>query len=220
MRAKNSWLLLGLICLASSWAGAAEFRVRVGETQVLSAGPAQGTGLDNPAIAEIQILNDARVQVTGKASGEGTLAIYTADGTMQTSRLVVMDDKKGASPVVPSWTNAWSSAMFGGKRIPDARCAEPLEDDGASAALDDARDLLRQEHIGDAIKKLELALAIEPNAAVVHLFLGSAWAKLKDQSRGASSYETFALSCPDNSKAKPVVQLLREFERQAPRAKP
>jgi len=218
MRANNSWLLLGLICLAGSWASAAELKLKVGESRVLTTGRAQGTGLDNPAIADIQILRDSRVQVTGKAEGEGTLSIYSADGKLETYRLRVAGGK-GKSPSSGASANASSGAVFGGKRIPDAHCAEPLEDDDASAALHDARDLLRQEQVRDAIKKLELALSIDPNAAVVHLYLGSAWAKVQDQSKGALSYETFVLSCPDNSKAKPVVQLLREFERQSPRTK-
>ena len=219
MRAKNPWLLLSLVCLAGSWASAAELKLKVGESRVLTTGRAQGTGLDNPAIADIQILKDSRVQVTGKADGEGILSIYSADGKLVTYRVRVVGGKgKSPSPGGPS-ANASSGAVFGGKKIADAHCAEPLEDDDASAALNDARDLLRQEQVRDAIKKLELALSIDPNAAVVHLYLGSAWAKVQDQSKGALSYETFVLSCPDNSKAKPVVQLLREFERQSPRTK-
>lgn len=218
MRVKNSWLLVAVICLAGSWASAAELQLKVGDSRVVGTGRAQGTGLDNPAIAETQILKDSRVQVTGKAEGEGTLSVYRADGKLDTYKLRVVGRKdKGASAAGPSSAGAWSAPVFGGKRIPDAHCAEPLEDEDASAALNDARDLLRQEHVGDAIKKLELALSIDPNAAVVHLFLGSAFAKLHDESKGASSYETFVLSCPDNSRAKPVVRLLREFERQAPR---
>ena len=221
MRVNNSWLLLSVIGLTSSWANGAELRLGVGDTRALTTGRAQGAGLDNPAIAEVQILKDSRVQVTGKAAGEGILSIYTADGKMETYQLhVLAGEKQNAAPESPSSKSTWSAPLFGGKRIPEARCAEPLEDANASAAVDDAQDLLRQEHIKDAIKKLELALSIDPSAAVVHLFLGSAWAKLQDQTRGASSYETFVLSCPDSSRAKPVVAMLREFERQSPRTKP
>ena len=114
----------------------------------------------------------------------------------------------------------WSAAIFGGKRISNARCAEPLEDEEAAAALQDARDLARQEHTEDAIRELDRALTIEPDAAVLYLYLASAWAKLKDQSRGASNYETFALSCPDDPKAKSVIRLLREFGRRTAHTKP
>ena len=79
---------------------------------------------------------------------------------------------------------------------------------------------MRQEHTEDAIQKLDRALLIEPDAAVVHLFLGSAWAKLKDESRGAYSYETFVLSCRDDAKASSVVRMLREFNRRRLRTKP
>jgi hypothetical protein len=223
MRVKSSWALLGAVALTSSWAGAAELRLRVGETRLLSVGKSQGAALDNPTIADIRILKDSRVEIAAKANGEGKLSIYAADGKMQIYAVRVTggpDAKNSSGPGQAAATNAWPKAVFGGARIPDARCAEPLDDEDAAAAMDDARDLLRQERIESAIEKLDRALTIEPDAAVVHLFLGSAWAKLKDQGRGAASYETFVLSCPEDPKAKAVVRLLREFDHRVTRSKP
>ncbi len=223
MRMKSSWALLVAIALTSSWAASAELRLRVGETRLVSIGKAQGAALDNPTIADIRILKDSRVQIAAKANGEGKLSVYTADGKMQTYRLSVVGEanaKNGQGPRPAPATNAWSTPVFGGARIADARCAEPLNDEDAAAALDDARDLLRQERIESAIELLNRALAIEPDAAVVHLFLGTAWAKLKDQGRGAASYETFVLSCPNDPNAKAVVRLLREFDRRVTQSKP
>jgi tetratricopeptide (TPR) repeat protein len=220
MRAKNSWVMLGLFGFASSLASGAELQLRVGESQILPASNVQGAGLDNPRIAEIQILNDMRVQVTAKGDGEGTLAVYSSDGKLLTYPIRVVGGKNARAAEGSSSKSAWPAAVFGGKRIPDARCTEPLVDEDAAAELNDARDLLRQEQFEEAIQKLDRALTIEPDAAVVYLFLGSAWARLKDQARGASSYETFALSCPDDPNARAVVRLLREFDRRAPRTKP
>jgi len=114
----------------------------------------------------------------------------------------------------------WPTTMFGGKRIANARCAEPLEDEDAADALQDARDLARQEHTEDATQELNRALTIEPDAAVLYLYLASARAKLKDQSGAASNYETFALSCPDDPKAKSVIRLLGEFSRRTAHTTP
>jgi hypothetical protein len=219
--ASNSWVLMGLVALTSSLARGAEVQLQVGETRVLSADNVQGAALDNPKVAEIRIVQDRRVEVSGKESGEGTVSLCTADGQLRAYpiRVVALSADSTGSGRGDS-AKAWPAAIFGGKKIPGARCVEPLEDEEAAAELDDARDLLRQEHTGDAIQKLDRALLIEPDAAVVHLFLGSAWAKLKDQSRGAYSYETFVLSCPDDAKANAVVRMLREFERRTHQTKP
>jgi hypothetical protein len=243
--AKNSWVLIGLVGVTSFSTGAAEVQLRSGETQILAVGQAQGIALDNPKIAEIKILNDSQVQVAAKENGEGTLSIFTADDKMTTYPIRVIGGAEASSPQAQqagrwvfhslygyTWlpygaehtnelaSERWSAALFGGKRIANARCAEPLENEEAATALQDARDLARQEHTEDAIRELNRALIIEPDAAVLHLYLASAWAKLKNQSRGASNYETFALSCPDDLKAKSVVRLLREFRRRTAHTKP
>ena len=218
--ASNSWVLIGLVALTSSLARGAEVQLQVGETRVLSADNVQGAALDNPKVAEIRIVQDRRVEVAGKASGEGTISVYTADGQLRAYPIRVVALSADSTGGRGDSAKAWPAAIFGGKRIPSARCFEPLEDEEAAAELDDARDLLRQEHTGDAIHKLDRALLIEPDAAVVHLFLGSAWAKLREPSRGAYSYETFVLSCPDDAKANAVVRMLREFERRTHQAKP
>lgn len=257
--AKNSWVLIGLVGLASFSTGAAQLQLRSGETLVLAVSQAQGIALDNPKIAEIKILDDSQVQVAAKENGEGTLFIFTADDRMTRYPIRVIGEADGhevrgheassrqAQQQQPGqqagqwvyhseygWTwipygaehtnevspQGWSTAMFGGKRIANAHCAEPLEDEDAADALEDARDLARQEHTEDAIQELNRALTIEPDAAVLYLYLASAWAKLKDQSRGASNYETFALSCPDDPKAKSVVRLLGEFSRRTAHTNP
>ena len=217
MSAKVSAVVLGLV--ASSPSMGAGFQLKVGERRALG-NKVQGAALDNPGIADIHILKDARVEVEAKGNGEGTVAIYTADGKVQTYQLrVTGGEAKGAAAQAPGSTS-WGAGRFGGKKIPNARCAEPLEDEGAATALQDARDLLRQEHVQDAIEELERALILEPDAAVVHLYLGSAWAKLNKEAKGSSSYETFVLSCPGDAKAKPVIRLLREFGRRTSSAKP
>ena len=78
MRAKNSWLLLGLICLAGSWASAAELQLKVGESRVVTTGRAQGTGLDNTGTpltydADVRFMSGDYVAVDGRRR-EGTFA--------------------------------------------------------------------------------------------------------------------------------------------------
>jgi hypothetical protein len=80
-------------------------------------------------------------------------------------------------------------------------------------ALKQARSLAEQDRIQEAIQQANQGLIDDPQAAVFHLFLGSAWAKLRDQARGAYHYETFALSCPAHPAGKTVIQLLHEFGR-------
>ncbi len=210
MRAKVSAVLLGL--LASSSTMGAELQLKVGERRTLGK-KVQGAALDNPGIAELHILRDARVEVEAKGNGEGRVSIYTADGKVQTYQLRVIGGEAKGTPAQAPDSGGRGAGRFGGKKIPNARCAEPLEDEGAASALQDARDLLRQENIDDAVQALERALVLEPDAAVLHLYLGSAWAKRGNEAKGAASYETYVLSCPDDTQAKPVIRLLREFGR-------
>ncbi len=207
MRAKLSGVVFTALLLANSAALAGELQLKVGETRVVG-NKAQGVALDNPRVADVHILKDARVEVSAKEDGQASIAIYTAEGRLQLYELRVL-----GNPVKGTGASPASAARFGGRKIPNARCAEPLEDEGAASELQDARDLLRQENIDAAVQALERALVIEPDAAVLHLYLGSAWAKRGNEAKGAASYETYVLSCPDEAQAKPVIRLLREFGR-------
>ncbi len=217
-------LVLGLMaftCLvARSPAEAAELRIRAGEKRTLPIRNAQGVTLDNPKIAETRIVSGKQVEVLGKGNGDGTLSIFTADGKTQTYSVHVSGALPDAGETDEEGANdAWPAARFGGKRILHSRCAEPLGEEKAVEAFEEARGLLKRDQVSEAIPKLDRVLQIEPDAAVAHLFLGAAWAKLKDQGKGAYHYETFVLSCPDDPKADAVVRLLREFHRQVPKTK-
>src|SRR5262249_55477970 len=148
---------------------------------------------------------------SAKEDGQASIAIYTSDGKLAMYQLRVLGNpEKGTGAPASA---ASGTGPFGGRKIPNARCSEPLEGEDAARALQDARDLLRQENTGDAVKALERALVLEPDAAVVHLYLGSAWAKRGNEAKGAASFETYVLSCPDSPQAKPVIGLLNEFSR-------
>lgn len=189
-----------------------DVELKVGETKIVG-NRVQGVALDNPRIADVHMLKDARVEVAAKEGGEATISLYTADGKLQIQQLRVVSDRTSGAQTAA--TGTWISSRFGGSKIPNARCAEPLEDEGAASALQDARDLLRQELTQDAIRTLEHALRLEPDAAVLHLYLGAAWAKLNNEAKGAASYETYVLSCPEGPEAKAVIRLLRELERRS-----
>ncbi len=206
---------------ANSPAHGAELRIRAGEKRILPTRNAQGVTLDNPKIAETRIVSGRQVEVVGKGNGDGTLSIFTADGKTQTYSVHVSGALPDAGEGNEDETNeAWPAARFGGKRILHSRCGEPLGEEKAVEAFEEARGLLKKDQVSEAIPKLDRVLQIEPDAAIAHLFLGAAWAKLKDQGRGAYHYETFVLSCPDDPKANAVVRLLREFHRQVPKTKP
>ena len=213
MRTKLSVVVCATLLLANSAALATEVELKVGETRVLG-NKVQGAALDNPRIADLHILKDARVEVSAREDGQASLAIYTSEGKLQMYQVRVLANPakgNGASPA----SAASSTPRFGGRKIRNARCAEPLEGEDAAHALQDARDLLRQEHVDDALHALERALVLEPDAAVLHLYLGAAWAKRGNDAKGAASYETYVLSCPDSPEAKPVSRLLQEFGRRS-----
>jgi tetratricopeptide (TPR) repeat protein len=194
-------------------ARAAELRIRTGEKRVVSIGKAQGLSLDNPSIADTRILNSGQIEIAGRASGEGTLLVVTADGKTQTFTIRVTGAQlAGQDSDDETGNGAWRNPRFGGKRIANARCEEPLPNKNAATAFEEARELLKKSQFREAIAKLDEVLKAEPDAARAHLFLGAAWAKLEDQAKGAYHYETFALSCPDDPKVAAVVGLLREFE--------
>jgi hypothetical protein len=202
--------------LLAAPAQAAELRLRVGERRVVAVRKAQGLSLDNPAIAEARILNATQIELVGTGSGEGKLFVVTGDGKSLEFEVHVTGPKRESQVKENGATDAVAQdARFGGRRIARAQCDEPLSDPNASSALDEARSLLKKERFEEAIRRLDDVLRIRPDAAFVHLFLGAAWARLKDQARGAYHYETFALSCPDDPKVAAVVLLLRDFERQS-----
>lgn len=207
MRAK--WCGIFFLFIGSiSLSALADLELKVGEKKVLG-NKVQGVASDNPQVADVHMLKDARVEIAAKEGGEATISLYSTDGKLQMYQLRVRPNQVESAQ---SSGAAWQSSRFGGKKIANARCTEPLEDEGAASALQDARDLLRQEHVEDAVRALESALAQEPDAAVVHLYLGAAWAKLSQDAKGASSYETYVLSCPREGQAQPVIRLLRDFE--------
>jgi tetratricopeptide (TPR) repeat protein len=198
-------------------ARAAELRIRSGEKRVVSLRKAQGLTLDNPSIAEARIVSATQIEIVGKGNGEGKLLVFTADGKTQTFTIQVTGAKVAAGEMDDeASSDAWRIPRFGGKKIANARCGEPLAEKNASIAFDDARGLLKKNQFREAIAKLDDALRVEPDAALAHLFLGAAWAKLEDQAQGAYHYETFALSCPADPKVDAVVRLLRDFERRVP----
>jgi hypothetical protein len=211
MRAKLSRVVFAALLLASSAALAAELELKVGETKTLG-NKVQGAALDNPRVADLRILKDARVEVSAREDGQASLAIYTSEGKLQMYQVRVLANPKGTG-ASPASAASGTTPRFGGRKIPNARCAEPLEGEDAARALQDARDLLRQEHVDDALQALERALVLEPDAAVLHLYMGSAWAKRGNDAKGAASYETYVLSCPDSPEAKQVNRLLQEFGR-------
>jgi tetratricopeptide (TPR) repeat protein len=203
-----------MMVVSNAWAaGAPSVSVKVGKAQVITTVKAQGALLDNPTIADIHILADSHVQVRGRSNGDGTLSVLTADGKTLTYAVRVTGGS--SSGAAEEATSIWRGPVFGGKKIDHARCGEPLDDERAEEALERARALLNHGQTQEAVARLEQALKIEPDAALVHLFLGAAWAKLRDQARGAASYETFVLSCPDSPKTDAVVRVLREFNRRA-----
>ena len=213
MCAKMSRVVFAAFLLANSAALAAEVELKVGETKTLG-NKVQGAALDNPRIADLRILKDARVEVSAREDGQASLAIYTSEGKLQMYQVRVVGNPAKGTGASPASAGS-STPRFGGRKIPSARCAEPLENEDATRALQDARDLLRQEHVDDALQALERALVLEPDAAVLHLYLGSAWAKRGNDAKGAASYETYVLSCPDSPEAKPVNRLLQEFGRRS-----
>ncbi|HME92196.1 MAG TPA: pilus assembly protein N-terminal domain-containing protein [Myxococcaceae bacterium] len=212
----STWVVLPCWLAASSALGGSELQLRAGEKRLLPVHHAQGVTLDNPKIADTRIVSGQGVEVVGKGNGEGTLSIYTADGKTQTYSIRV---RGGASGGEEPANEAWPKARFGGQQISNARCSEPLRQEKANQLFEEARALLKKDQTSEAIPKLDQVLKTEPDAAVAHLFLGAAWAKMKDQAKGAAHYESFVLSCPDNPNVEAVVALLREFDRQVSQGK-
>jgi hypothetical protein len=210
--------LVAAIALASSAQASAEFRVKVGEKKVLPLGRVKGAAVDNSDLADLTVLADGQLSVLGKESGRAKIDIIDAHGKLISASLSVTGGPK-RKPVASAEPKAdpVPKVYFGGKRVEGAYCTEPLSNGVANRSFEQAWDLLRKERTAEAVAKLEEALQIEPTAAVLHLYLGAARAKLQDQSRGAYHYETFALSCPNDPKAPSVLQLLQEFYRTMPK---
>ena len=71
--------------------------------------------------------------------------------------------------------------------------------------------LIEEKKYKDSIATLQQAAALEPNLAIVHMYLGTSYAREGDMKAGAREYEIFAKSCPNHLMAPRVQALLKDY---------
>jgi len=86
---RSAWLLL-VVILGVTPAGAAPvLPLAVGESKVLAVGNASKVAVGNPAVADVQVVSDLEVLVTGRSVGSTNLLFVSPGGKRQTRTVTV-----------------------------------------------------------------------------------------------------------------------------------
>lgn len=190
--------------------------VEVNEDKKVAIARAHGVILDKPEVAEIAMIGNNAMSISGRRAGNANIDVITADGKRVTYALRVADTGRRPTKKVDDssrFADVWEKPQFGGLKLAEAQCALSFSSDNSLQSFEKARDLLRRSDTNEAVILLEELVRAEPNSATSYLFLGAAYAHLGQTDRGTKAYETFALSCPDDPRAPSVVRMLKQFSR-------
>lgn len=84
----NAWI--GILGWAvASVSGAADLSLAVGESKVLSVGNASKVAIGNPAVADVTVVSDVEVLVTGRSPGSTNLLFVSPSGRRMTRTVIV-----------------------------------------------------------------------------------------------------------------------------------
>lgn len=209
-------ILVSLTLVASSLALAKNdgFTVEVGERKRFPVENAAGVVLASARLAEVNLVGKNQIEVVGRAVGTTDLDVFSADAKRVQYSLTVKSStaKKAAEPEASAFEDEWTASRFGGQRIDDARCELPFEKKKSARLFEQAKVLLQRDELPAAVRKLELVMKLEPDAATPHLFLGAALAKQSNGVKGAAALETFVLSCGDDPRAPAVMKVLKKYD--------
>jgi len=84
--------------------------------------------------------------------------------------------------------------------------------DRARAFLEDGMALLKKKQYDEAVDLLEKCVEADPKLARCHMYLGSAYARLRKSELGAQHYREFLKLAPDDPQASTVRSLLDAYE--------
>lgn len=189
------------------------FQLGIGEQREFPISTAVGVVINQPEIADIQLIGKNRVQISGTAVGSAEIDVWTPSGQV-VKHTVVVGSRGGRvrAPPAPSpfIDEGWNSPKFGGLHLEPVHCGVDLEP-AARKQLREARALLAGEDILPAIARLERVIESMPEAIVARIFLGAAYQRIGDETRGITQYETYVLSCADDSLTPPLIGVLRDF---------
>jgi hypothetical protein len=206
-------LLGGLLLCGTAGAGPQAFQVRVGETKTFTVNNAMGVVLDDARVADVALVRAGQVTVSGTKAGKAQIEVFSAQGAVQSISLTVQANggQMRVSKQSPYASGAWTTAQLGGRRFEEVACAGDDLPDEVERALKEARQLLAERDVRPAIPKLQALLAMNPRPAVAHIFLGAAYERSNDPARGVAEYETYVLSCEDDSLTPPLIGVLKDY---------
>lgn len=92
--------------------------------------------------------------------------------------------------------------------------APPSPAEVSAQHLEDGIQLLKKKQYASARDSLQKCLKTDPGQARCHMYLGSAYAKLRELETAATHYRSFIAMAPDDPLAPKVKELLEQYEKQ------
>lgn len=150
------------------------------------------------------------IRVKAIAVGTAKVTLHIGGRPAVRLDLTILDPKaKG-----PDGNAGPAKAQFGGQALPKPDCTGDTTTAETARMVAEATDFDRAKKFAQAIEKLENVVALQPSAAHAYLKLGTLYARVNQQEKGATAYETFALSCPTEPMTAKVRQILEAFRKE------
>jgi hypothetical protein len=97
-----------------------------------------------------------------------------------------------------------------------ASCSDRPASPQAAQPFDLGMSLIQEQKHQEAIAPLQQAASLEPDLAIVHMYLGICYSRMSDQKNAATEYEAFIKACPGHPMAARVQTLLGESRASKP----
>ena len=178
--------------------------------------------VEDVKIADVKPEGASEICVKGISVGSTQLLLWTSDGQRRELKIVVdrkagpprtielkPDDTSPPLPVLRPRADApLDGPKAGGVKLANPNCDERPGSPAAAAEFDAGMGLFKDHKFAQAIERFRKATELEPSSGAAHMYLGTGYARMGE---GAREYETFALSCPDDARARQVRELLRQY---------
>jgi Flp pilus assembly secretin CpaC len=176
------------------------------KTVVTIAGLAR-IAVGDPAVADVKVLSDGQVELTGEREGRTALLAWKAGGERVAVMVTVGHPPAAQVPAIPAE----------GSQTPEQAAPVDTGHCGAATgpakeALDAARRQTKAKDFAAAKASYRKAVAIDPQLGEAHKGLASVLARLQEVDPAAAEYRAFLSACPQHPDAPKVRAILQQFE--------
>jgi tetratricopeptide (TPR) repeat protein len=201
-------LVVALLAVSTPAHARQQLDLKAGAMSRIAVGSMKRVAIRDPEILDARPVGPETLQIKGLAAGSTTLTVWRADGSTATWEVRVGKAPKQAPapPAIPA-----PRARHVGEVIDGAHCGLPAGE--AGERFEHGLRLIHQKQPLEAIAELEKARALDPGAARVRLYLGTAFAQTAQLEKGAQAYADFLANCPDEPQAHEVRAILEGYEK-------